>query len=292
MNKQTIGFIGQGWIGKNYADNLEERGYDVIRYALEEPFAQNKDKINDCDIVFIAVPTPTTIDGFNCDTLKNVVGLVGEGKIAVIKSTVLPNTTEEIQEMYPDIFVLHSPEFLTEKTAKYDTDFPARNIIGIPIKETDEMYNIDNWKNAAKEVMKILPEAPCVTICSSRESAMIKYIGNCYFFVKNVFFNMMYDLSESIDCNYEKVRQGVIGDPRIDAVHTSPVHKSGRGAGGHCLPKDFEALRRLMKETDIDTGIDQKLMTDIFKDLIKLNNEYLIKSGKDIDIVREIYNGS
>jgi len=33
MEKQKIGFIGQGWIGKNYADNFEERGFTVIRYA-------------------------------------------------------------------------------------------------------------------------------------------------------------------------------------------------------------------------------------------------------------------
>jgi len=284
MNKQTIGFIGQGWIGKNYADNFESRGYDVIRYALEEPYAQNKDKIKDCDIVFVAVPTPTTIDGFNCDILKDVVGLVGDGKIAVIKSTILPNTTEEIQELYPEIFVLHSPEFLTEKTAKYDTDFPDRNIIGITnIGRTD-------LHERACEVMETLPEAPYTMICSSRESAMIKYIGNCYFFVKNVFFNMMYDLSEGIGADYDKIRQGVIGDPRIDAVHTSPIHKDGRGAGGHCLPKDFEALRRLMQDTEINTDTDKKLMTDIFKDLIKLNNEYLIRSGKDIDIIRGIYN--
>ena len=57
--RPTIGFIGQGWIGKNYADDFEERGFEVVRYGLEPEFAENKDRIKDCDIVFVAVPTPT-----------------------------------------------------------------------------------------------------------------------------------------------------------------------------------------------------------------------------------------
>ena len=61
---KLIGFIGQGWIGKNYADDFETRGYRIVRYAKEEPHSHNREKIGGCDIVFIAVPTPynKTID--------------------------------------------------------------------------------------------------------------------------------------------------------------------------------------------------------------------------------------
>ena len=45
MNKPRIGFIGQGWIGKNYADDFEKRGFTTVRYALEAPYVQNKEKI-------------------------------------------------------------------------------------------------------------------------------------------------------------------------------------------------------------------------------------------------------
>ena len=44
-----IGFIGQGWIGKNYADNFEARGYEVVRYSLEPEYAGNQEKIKDCE---------------------------------------------------------------------------------------------------------------------------------------------------------------------------------------------------------------------------------------------------
>ena len=86
---KKIGFIGQGFIGKNYADDFEARGYPVVRYSLEEPHINNKEKIAECDIVFIAVNANTTPSGFDDSNIRSGLGIVGEGKIAVIKSTLL-----------------------------------------------------------------------------------------------------------------------------------------------------------------------------------------------------------
>lgn len=58
-----IGFIGQGFIGKNYANDMVERGFKVVRYDNEN-YLENKDKIKDCDIVFIAVPNSHHTRGF------------------------------------------------------------------------------------------------------------------------------------------------------------------------------------------------------------------------------------
>ncbi len=117
MEKPTIGFIGQGFIGKSYADDFERRGYAVTRYALEEPFVHNKDKIAECDIVFIAVPTPTTPSGYDDSIVRSAAGLAKPGATVVIKSTMLPGVTESIQKQYPDRAVMHSPEFLRVTTA-------------------------------------------------------------------------------------------------------------------------------------------------------------------------------
>ena len=65
--------------------------------------------------MFIAVPTPTTPEGFDDSILRGVLPLVKEGKTAVIKSTTVPGTVKRLQKDFPDIFVLHSPEFLSEK---------------------------------------------------------------------------------------------------------------------------------------------------------------------------------
>ncbi|MEK7505357.1 MAG: hypothetical protein AAB597_00465, partial [Patescibacteria group bacterium] len=115
-SRPLIGFIGQGYIGKNYADDFERRGYRVVRYALEEPHRANKNSIRDCDIVFIAVPTPTTPHGFDVSALVRSLPLVGVGKIAVIKSTTLPGTIKRLQKKFRSLLIINSPEFLSEAT--------------------------------------------------------------------------------------------------------------------------------------------------------------------------------
>ncbi|MEL6803619.1 MAG: hypothetical protein AAFO91_07555, partial [Bacteroidota bacterium] len=132
-----IGFIGQGWIGKNYADDFSNRGYEVIRYALEEPYVQNKSKIASCKIVFIAVPTPTTKDGFDISYVVDALQSVGVGATAVIKSTVTVGTTNELQKRFPNLYVVHSPEFLAERTAAHDAAHPNRNLVGIPVESAE-----------------------------------------------------------------------------------------------------------------------------------------------------------
>jgi len=272
-----IGFIGQGWIGKNYADNFEERGYEVVRYSKESPYDLNKDAIALCDVVLIAVPTPTTLVGFDASILRGVIPLVGDGKIAVIKSTVTPGMSEIIQQENPNIIVLHSPEFLAEATAAHDVANPSRNIIGMTVIG-DEHYN------AASVVMSILPESLYQSICSSRESELIKYGANVFLFTKVVFMNMLYDLSQKKGCNWEIVRDGVAADPRIGPSHTNPVHKSGRGAGGHCFIKDFAAFR---EEYERETG--DFVGTALLREFENKNNTLLINSQKDFDLLEGVY---
>ncbi len=284
MSKR-IGFIGQGWIGKNYADDFEIRGFEVVRYALEEPFVQNADKIAECDIVFIAVPTPTTVKGFDDSIIRAAIKKVGKGKIAVIKSTILPGTVESIQAENPDIIVFHSPEFLREANASYDAANPNRNIIGIP--DDNEFY-----RHAAQSVLEVLPSAPFQAICSAREAEFVKYAGNCFLYLKVVYVNMLYDLAKQLGCDWETVKTMFAADPRIGSSHLNPVHASGhagetqagRGAGGHCFIKDFAAFSELYEKLLGDkAGLG---MLDGIKDK---NLDLLLKSGKDLDLIAGVY---
>src|SRR3989344_5315259 len=101
-NKIKIGFIGQGYVGKHNADDLESRGYSIILYAKEEPYNKNKEAIKDCDIVFIAVPAPTIPKGYDASIIRSVLPFTGIGKIVVLKSTMFPGLTEKIQKEFPD----------------------------------------------------------------------------------------------------------------------------------------------------------------------------------------------
>jgi len=276
MNNK-IGFIGQGWIGRHYADEFESRMYSVVRYSLEEAYVQNKDLIKDCEVVFIAVPTPTTEVGFDYSIVQEALTLIGSKKTAVIKSTLLPGTTEKLQALFPDIFVLHSPEFLVEATAALDAAKPKRNLIGIPIDSPE-------YREKAEAILRILPEAPYVQILSAKNAEMVKYAGNCFLFTKVIFMNMLYDLAEAQGCNWSELREALSKDPRIGESHTEPVHKSGRGAGGHCFIKDYEAFRRMYEEVLTDTTGN-----NILKATTERNIELLQHSNKDIDLLQGVF---
>lgn len=273
----NIGFIGQGFIGKSYADDFERRGYNVIRYALEEKYLENKDKISNCDIVFVAVPTPSTTDGFDSSILENVISLVGDGKIVVIKSTASPGLTEKIQSLFPEKIVLFSPEFLREVTAADDAANPVRNIIGLPVKD-------DVHQRAAESVMEILPRAPYEKITTALAAEFLKYTSNTLPYVKIIFLNIMYDLVLAKGGDWVDLKELLAHDPYIAPIHLDPVHKTGRGAGGHCLIKDFAALREFYEEVCIDEVGSNFLRAAEMK-----NIDLLKQSDKDIDLLRGVY---
>lgn len=273
---KTIGFIGQGWIGKHYADDFENRGFSVVRYAQEEPHSSNKEKITTCDIVFIAVPTPTTPRGFDGSIVDTVLALVGKGAIAVIKSTVTPGFTTQMQGKHPDIFVLHAPEFLSESTAAFDASHPKRNIVGVPT--LNELYT-----QKAQQVLDVLPVAPFTKICTAVEAELIKYSRNGLGYVRVVFMNMLYDIAQSTGADWNVIREAISADPDNGPTYTNPIHKSGRGAGGHCFIKDFRAFRTLY-----ETIVNDPVGNSALRAFEEKNNDLLVHTGKDIPILEEV----
>ena len=278
MAKPKIGFIGQGWIGKNYADAFDERGYQVVRYGLESEYSQNRDKIADCDFVFVAVPTPTTPEGFDISIVESVLSLVGKGRVAILKSTIPPGSTKYLQEQNPDIILLHSPEFLTEKTAAADARKPDRNILG---------FADERGFQVCGDVMAILPPAPMEKIVSSDVSEMTKYGGNSWFVMKVLFMNTLFDLCKAKEIDYEKVIECMSGDPRIGKTHLEAEHQGGRGAGGDCFIKDYAQYVQMYCECfsldDIMGGFlkaGEELNIELLKELIL----YTIQTQDDIAI--------
>ena len=278
MTKEDIlvGFIGQGFIGKSMADDFEERGFNIVRYSLNK-FSQNKEKIKECDFVFIAVPTPSTPSGFDDSILADVLSLVGDSKVAIIKSTIKVGTTEKFQKMYPNKYIIHSPEFLTEKNAAMDAKHPPRNIVGYSIKA----------QKRAKEVLELLPKAKYELIVRSQEAELIKYMGNCFLYLKVVYANMVHNLCEKKGIDYNIVSEAVGHDERIGHSHLKIKHqsglskKAGRGAGGNCFIKDMAAFVEMFEEEGLDL--------EFLNSTVEFNNKLLIDSRKDIDLLKQVY---
>ncbi|MEI7742067.1 MAG: NAD(P)-binding domain-containing protein [bacterium] len=249
-----IGFIGQGWVGKAYADNFESRGFEVIRYDLEK-YKANRELIRECGIVFIAVPTPTLHEkGQSLDAVRSALSCVAPGSIAVIRSTISPSATDELQVENQNIFLLHLPEFLREKHAARDVAWPERNIIGYTEKS----------KSKCDELIAVLARANHTIVMPAREAALVKYAGNGFLAMKVLFFNMLHDLCASYGADPEAVRAATVLDSRIGTSHTITVNGGLRGAGGHCFVKDLAALRKFVEDSGTKEAAEMLKASELF----------------------------
>lgn len=273
-----IGCIGQGFVGKNIADNLEQRGYDVVRYALETEYKNNKSLIAECGIVFIGVPTPSTPEGFDFSVVTEVLKLVADGSVAVIKSTLLPGTTKILQDLYPNKVVLFSPEFLCENTAAYDVTNPIMNIIGLP-------YETAGHQKAAESVQATFPVSKHNFVVSAEAAELFKYAHNLNGYFRVILTNLLFEVGETFEVNWGDVKTMMDSDSMLSPYYNSPVHKDGRGAGGNCFVKDMAAFRSLYSEV---VAKDPNGL-EVLKALEKKNLELLNATGKSKDIVRGVY---
>lgn len=276
-SEPKLGFIGQGFVGKNYADSFEDRGFSVIRYSKEEAYSANREMLREADIIFIAVPTPTTPDGVDLSILQEVMQHVRPSQTVVIKSTIPLGTTEELQREYPDHIILHNPEFLREKNARKDVDEPIRTVIGMGA-------DTEKHRAAAQRLLHILPKAPFDLVTDARTAEFIKYTHNTYGYALIVFANILYDLAKESGAAWDAVRDSISHNPWVPEKYLDPVHQGGRGAGGHCFIKDFAAFREMYERT-----VDDENGLALLKAFENKNNDLLIRSKKDLDLLRGVY---
>ncbi|MBI5288948.1 MAG: hypothetical protein HY873_08240 [Chloroflexi bacterium] len=244
-NARPIGIMGEGIVGGALRVYLEGKGHAV---RLFDP-PKGHDSIAslaDADIVFICVPTPYTPGyGFDDRHLLGAVTSLHGSKTVVIKSTVLPGTTEMLQDRIPQHRFLFNPEFLREATALDDFLRPDRQIVGCTSTSAGE----------AERVMKLLPRAPFERVCSASEAELAKYAANSFLAVKVSYANEMFDLCDRLRLDYDVVRDIVGADARIGDSHLQVLYDGYRGYGGKCLPKDSHALLDLAHSIGVDLHV-------------------------------------
>jgi len=224
MKNKKIGIVGIGVVGNAVRTYFEEEEFDVSTYdkfvtkygSTDNDF----DVVCEADYIFLCLPTPHEEGiGYDLSTYDEVLPKIPDGKILIVKSTVLPGTVDRFQKEYPNLIFLFNPEFLTARFAKEEFRKPEAQIIGY----TDESYKY------AKEVLTILPEAPYERIIPVKEAEMVKMARNAFFVTKIVFANMLYDLCQQMELDYETVKDCFSADRRIRRSHLEISHQGGRG---------------------------------------------------------------
>jgi UDPglucose 6-dehydrogenase len=240
-----IGIIGAGVVGGALLRYLRERRMPVAVYDPPKGHT-SVTAIADASVVFVCVPTPyVERRGFDDGYLVDAVRAVPGSKTVVIKSTVLPGTTDLLQERFPQHRFLFNPEFLREATAYEDFVNADRQIVGhTPASRED-----------AAGVMALLPRAPFERICRAREAEMAKYAANSFLAVKVSYANEIYDLCDRLDIDYGAVRDMLGADARIAGSHLDVFAGGYRGYGGKCLPKDSRSLLDLARTAGFELQV-------------------------------------
>jgi len=295
-----IGIVGSGYVGTTIAACFADLGHEVMnvdvddavvtalndgeapvsepglddrlaRYAGETLFATTEyaDLVDFApDAVFLALPTPANADG-SIDTAIIEVGAESLGRVladiegyptVVVKSTVVPGTTEDTigpileresgGEVGVDFGLAVNPEFLREGSAVADFTDPDKLVFGT----ADD----DRAREALEAVYAPLTDEADVPIVHTgrREAELIKYANNAFLAAKVSLINELGNICKEYGVDAYEVADAIGLDDRIGEQFL----RSGVGWGGSCFPKDVNALVAAAREAGYDPQLLQAVI--------------------------------
>jgi UDPglucose 6-dehydrogenase len=258
VGKPKIGIVGKGFVGSavqhgfspNVGCDAEVRVYDK---DPSKSLNSLDETINKSDFVFVSVPTPSKKDGSaDLRILQSALNDIADictntETIILIRSTIIPGTTRNLQQKFKNLKLVFNPEFLTERSANFDFINQSRSIFGGKKENTSKVADLFRWRFG--ESLSILE--------TNFESAeLIKYMANTFFATKISFLNDMKLLSEKSNANWDDVIEGFVRDGRIGHSHLNvPGHDGKYGFGGVCFPKDMQAIIHFADSLDIDMTV-------------------------------------
>ncbi|MCI4373902.1 MAG: UDP-glucose/GDP-mannose dehydrogenase family protein, partial [Thermoplasmata archaeon] len=272
----TVGIAGLGYMGLATGLGFAHRGVEVVGYELRpevrkalrqgrtlihEPGIVNLLRgglksgrfrvvdswsrlVREADIIFLCLPTPRRPDGRidlrpmlrGIQELGQALRTISPPRLVVVKSTVVPGTTEEVirpalerasRRRAPSVTVAANPEFLAEGTMVHDVLRPERIVLGV------------THASDARKLRRIYRrfDAPVIVLNPSG-AELVKYASNAFLALKVTFVNEVARVSEAVGADVDAVADAVGRDSRIGAKFLS----AGPGFGGSCFEKDVRAL--------------------------------------------------
>jgi len=304
--------------GKSY---FYELGLDnLVKYGIDSgnliPTLDYKEGLENADVVFLSVGTPSGKDGgldlsYIFDAVQRAAEHVKDGVIFVQRSTVPVGTGERameiMKEVNPDLkfTYLSCPEYLREGAAVLDSIIQDRIVIGgNDEKAKQKIFDIfENIENEAEEICKETPEISkyataymhsnehkemefkdkCVSTCL--ESAeLVKVCANTMLAMKISFANNIARICDKVGANVNEVMDGVGMDRRISRSFLY----AGIGFGGGCFPKDVKGLKRSLEEHDIDSdliGMIWKVNAEQIDFVVEQVGDMGVKKGAKVGVL-------
>lgn len=244
-------------VDANKVSRLQKGEIPIYEPGLEEMVVRNTaagrltfttslpDALTSAAVLFIAVGTPTSVDGSaDLQYVLQVAKEIGENLshycLIVDKSTVPVGTAKLVKETIQaeldkrrvtiPFDVASNPEFLKEGAAIKDFMTPDRVVVGVDSEKAKEVLSrlyrpflLNNFR---------------VIFMDVASAEMTKYAANAMLATRISFMNDIANLCDKVGANINMVRKGIGEDTRIG----SKFLYAGCGYGGSCFPKDVKAL--------------------------------------------------
>lgn len=243
---------GKKWF-KHAGITSAERDDGETHTPIQNFIKACEERQNFSSVYFVCLPTPMFEDGEAdlsiVEQVLNELSSVPGNRIAVVKSTVPPGSTERWNKLFEStgLRVVFNPEFLTEANAIDDMRNQNRIVLGGPRPHI----------NAVKLIFqKAFPQVPLIKT-SSTTAEMVKYFTNVQLAARVVLSCELSQVCEALDkhglnIDYDKVVEYAKFDPRLGGSHMNVPGPDGvPGARGHCFPKDLNALVYVARQLDV-----------------------------------------
>jgi len=279
----VIAVVGVGYVGLPLGVHFAEAGFRVIGYDVNgdtvsrlnsgvshikdiaservKPlvesgkFRASTDErvLADCDIVFICVPTPFTINktpdiSFIEKATQSIARHVHPGMLVILESTTYPGTTVEVVKPPmdalglvegKDYFLVFSPERVDPGNTKYTIANTPKVVGGVSPVSTEL---------CARLYAKIVGEDKVVQVSSPTVAEMVKLLENTFRAVNIALIFELTFLCHRMGINLWEVIQAASTKP----FGFMPFYPSP-GVGGHCIPVDPYYLYWKGREYDFHT---------------------------------------
>ena len=289
-----IGVIGAGRLGICFALLCEQAGYDVLVSDIREDYVNdlnnkkittnepevedllrvsknfrattnNKEVIDECDLIYTLVATPSCDDGrYDVSAVWQVVSEfadVTKKKYLVIGCTTNPGDCDNFQKQVPsNVKVMYNPEFIAQGSIV--SDLKKADMVLLGVNQQDELYDIT--REIDDLYRKIQTTRAIVCSMSTKSAEITKIAVNCFLTTKISYANMLGDVLNMAGCGDEitAVLRAVGADSRIGRKYLG----WGLGYGGPCLPRDNRAFAHFAKSVGLEYNLGY--VTDGF------NNEH------------------
>jgi nucleotide sugar dehydrogenase len=323
-----IGVIGAGRLGICFALLCEAAGYDVLVSDIREDYVDdlnerkikthepevenllkvaknfrattnNKEVIDECDLIYTLVATPSLEDGsYDVSSVWQVVEDfqdVTKTKYFVVGCTTNPGDCDNFRKQLPsNVKVFYNPEFIAQGSIINDLRTADMVLLGAdPFSDNDSTIS-----NIRRLYEKIQTTRAIVCSMSTTAAEITKIAINCFLTTKISYANMLGDVLHHAGCGDEvsSVLTAVGTDSRIGRKYLG----YGFGYGGPCLPRDNRSFAAFAKkvglEYNLGTVTDEinnqhaKFVCDYFEKMNKNKKPFYFDSityKKGTDILTE-----